>query len=73
MSSMTASQGLGSTAFLAVGGAPRPAALRGSPSSPSFELRSRGAGSSSGGPQVTSHDTPANWTGLTACLSLAAS
>ncbi|CAE8627293.1 unnamed protein product [Polarella glacialis] len=74
MSSMASSQVLGSTAFLAVGGAPRPAALRGSPSSPSSELGSRRAGgSSSGGPQVTSHDTLANWTGLTACLSLAAS
>mmetsp|Transcript_9194 Transcript_9194/g.14612 ORF Transcript_9194/g.14612 Transcript_9194/m.14612 type:complete len:416 (+) Transcript_9194:82-1329(+) len=73
MSSMTSSQGLGSTAFLAVGGAPRPAALRGSGSSPSSERRSRGAGSSSGRPQVASHDTPANWTALTACLSLAAS
>jgi len=71
---MTSSQGLGSTAFLAVGGAPRPAALRGSRSSPSSELRSRrAAGSSSGGPQVTSHDTPANWTALTASLSLASS
>ncbi|CAE8710458.1 unnamed protein product [Polarella glacialis] len=69
----TSSQGLGPTAFLAVGGAPRTAALRGSQSSPSSEVRSRRAGSFAGRPQATSHDTPANWTALTASLSLASS
>ncbi|CAE8605136.1 unnamed protein product [Polarella glacialis] len=73
MSSMTSPQGLGSTAFLAVGGTPRTAALRGTQSAPSSEFRSRSAGSSSGGPQVASHDTPANWTAMTASLAMAAS
>ncbi|CAE8592048.1 unnamed protein product, partial [Polarella glacialis] len=74
MSSMTSSssQGLGSTAFLAVGGAPPAATLRGSRSPPSTELRSRGTGSLLGRPQVTAHGTPAFWAALAASLPLAA-
>ncbi|CAE8627296.1 unnamed protein product [Polarella glacialis] len=72
MSSMASSQGLGSTAFVAVAGAPRPAALRGSPGSPSFEFRSKGAsGSSSGRPEAMSHDTPAASLAVSLAASLA--
>jgi len=69
---MASSQGLGSTAFVAVAGAPRPAALRGSPGSPSFEFRSKGAsGSSSGRPEAMSHDTPAASLAVSLAASLA--